>query len=179
MHGGRTFAAIDFETASRSPRSACALGVVRVECSRIVARRAWLLRPPGRGFLFSRIHGITWSRVQRAPSFEDIWPELSLMLSSAAFIAAHNARFDRSVLLACCRAARVSFPRVPFLCTLQLVRRTWGISPTGLPTVCRRLGIPLRHHDPLSDAEASACIVLRAWGRSGFPQAMTRSETRA
>jgi DNA polymerase-3 subunit epsilon len=141
---------------------------VRVEGGRIVARRRWLLRPQVRRFLFSHIHGVTWSRVRWARSFEEIWPELSLLLASVSFIAAHNARFDRSVLLACCRVAQVSLPRAPFLCTLQLARRTWGIFPTMLPAVCHRLGIPLHHHDPVSDAEASACIVLKAWEASGF-----------
>ena len=36
------------------------------------------------------------------------------------------------------------------------------MSPAKLPDVCAYLGLPLRHHDPLSDAEASARIVIAA-----------------
>lgn len=45
---------------------------------------------------------------------------------------------------------------------MKLARRTWGLRPAKLPDVCRHLGIGLRHHDALSDAEACARIVLAA-----------------
>ena len=45
---------------------------------------------------------------------------------------------------------------------VELARRQWGISPADLPSVCRRLEISLRHHDPESDALACAQIVLAA-----------------
>ena len=54
-----------------------------------------------------------------------------------------------------------TFP-LPFVCTMQLARQTWGVRPTRLPDVCRFLGIPLQHHDALSDAEAAARIVIAA-----------------
>jgi DNA polymerase-3 subunit epsilon len=47
---------------------------------------------------------------------------------------------------------------------VRLARRVWGIYPTRLSDVCRRLGIPLRHHDAASDAEACARIVIAAGG---------------
>ena len=46
-------------------------------------------------------------------------------------------------------------------------RRLGPVYPTKLPDVCRRLGIALRHHDALSDAEACARIVLAACECSG------------
>ena len=52
------------------------------------------------------------------------------------FLAAHNASFDRSVLLACCARYRLRAPRTPFTCTVQLARAQWGIYPTTLPDVC-------------------------------------------
>jgi DNA polymerase III epsilon subunit-like protein len=42
------FVALDFETATCDSDSACALGVVVVQGSRIVRRRRWLMRPPHR-----------------------------------------------------------------------------------------------------------------------------------
>ncbi len=162
------FVAIDFETADYGRDSACAVGMARVEGGRIVRREKRFVRPPRRWFVFDYIHGITWDRVAREPSFRTLWPELRAVLEGARFIAAHQASFDRSVLEACCAAARVAVPRTPFECTVKLARRIWGIRPTTLPFVCGVLGIRLRHHDPLSDAEACARIVLAAHREGGL-----------
>ena len=48
---------------------------------------------------------------------------------------------------------------------IRLAREAWGVYPTKLPDVCRYLGIPLRHHDAASDAEACARIVIAAEAR--------------
>lgn len=159
---GGTFAAIDFETADHGPDSACAVGVVRVEGGRIVGRVAVLIRPPRPVVLFTRVHGLTWAVLRDAPPFADAWPKLAPLLDGVGFLAAHNAPFDRRVLAACCSTAGHSVPVRPFVCTVQLARRRWGQKPNNLPAVCRRLGIPLAHHDALSDAEACARIVLAA-----------------
>ncbi|MDB5312015.1 MAG: polC [Gemmataceae bacterium] len=156
------FVAIDFETADYGPDSACAVGLVRVEKMTVVRREAVLLRPPRSRFLFTHIHGITWPMVAAAPTFADAWPSLAAMLDGAAFLAAHNAPFDRRVLAACCAAAGHPIPALPFVCTVQLARRRWRLSPNNLPAVCRRLGIGLIHHDAGSDAEACARIVIAA-----------------
>ena len=78
------------------------------------------------------------------------------------FVAAHNASFDRSVLLRCCAETGLSPPPLTFQYTVRLAREVWGLRPTTLPDVCRHLEIPLRHHDAMSDAEACAKIVLAA-----------------
>lgn len=156
------FVAIDFETANTSPDSACAVGLVRVERGRIVRRLTTLLRPPTREFTFTYVHGLTWSDCAGAPTFAAIWPELTAMCAGVDFLAAHNASFDESVLRACATRARLSMPTARFECTVRLARATWGIYPTKLPNVAARLGIPLRHHDAASDAEACARIVMAA-----------------
>ncbi len=156
------FVAIDLETADRPADSACAVALVRVEGLRIVERKSCLLRPPRRNFLFSYVHGIRWADVANAPTFASAWPALSAMLHGAAFLAAHNASFDRRVLQTCCGAAGLAVPPQPFECTLQMARRVWRLKPAKLPDVCAHLGIALRHHDPASDAEACARIVIAA-----------------
>jgi DNA polymerase-3 subunit epsilon len=170
-----SFVAIDFETADRGSDSACAMAMVRVEGLRIVERRCCLLRPPRRRFLFTYVHGITWDDVAEASPFSEVWPELSRLLNGATFLAAHNASFDQSVLNACCRFAGLLPPQLPFTCTMQLARKIWGIYPTRLPDVCARLGFPLRHHDPSSDAEACARIVIEASRGSDRRRANRRS----
>ncbi len=157
-----TFVAIDFETADNWPDSACAVGLVRVEAMTVVQRKSVLIRPPRSRFLFTHIHGITWEKVKEAAQFAEAWDQLAPLLDGASTLVAHNAPFDRRVLAACCSAGGLRVPDLPVLCTVQLARRRWGQKPNDLPSVCRRLGIELVHHDPGSDAEACARIVIAA-----------------
>ena len=156
--------AIDFETADYGADSACAVGLVRVEDGRIVRRESRLIRPPRSEFAFTWIHGITWDDVRNQPTFGQVWPELSDIFDGVEFIGAHNAPFDRGVMRSCCAAAGLTPPDLPFKCTVQVARKTWSIRPTKLDNVCKALGIPLKHHDAASDAEACARILIAAGG---------------
>lgn len=158
----KTFVALDFETAAISRTSACSLGFVVVKGGRVVERKHFFIRPPRRQFMFSHIHGITWDDVCNAPTFGEIWDEVRCHLRAAQFLAAHNASFDEGVLNRCCEVARVKPPSRPFVCTVDLARTYLNIYPTDLPRVCKKLRIPLKHHDALSDAKACARIVVAA-----------------
>lgn len=157
-----TFVAIDFETATAWRDSACAVGVAAGCGGRVVHSCTYLIRPPRPQFTFTGVHGLRWEHVCDAPTFAELWPALRGWIDDAAFVAAHNAAFDRSVLHACCARYGLHPPRARFICTVQLARSQWGIRPTKLPNVCRRLSIPLHHHDARADAEACARIVLAA-----------------
>ncbi len=171
------FTAIDFETANYYRHSACAVGLVRVEAGRIVEKKACLIRPPDRWFKFTHIHGITWEQVKDAPTFRQIWPEIEPMIRQADFLAAHNASFDRSVLMRTCEHYGIAPPPVEFRCTVKLAREVFGIYPTRLPDVCRRLNIRLdAHHHALADALACARIVLHA--AESAPDALQPSSCR-
>lgn len=156
------FLAIDFETASHSRASACAVGLVLVKGRRIVAEETFLIRPPEPEFHFTYIHGLTWDDVAGAPTFGELWPAIGEMADRADFFAAHNAPFDKSVLHQCCEAYDIPVPPQPFTCTVSLARAQWGIYPTKLPNVCEELGIPLNHHNAASDAMACAKIIMAA-----------------
>jgi DNA polymerase-3 subunit epsilon len=156
------FVALDFETADRGSDSACAIALMRVEGESIVERRKCLIRPPRLSFTFSYIHGITWRHVKDQPTFAGIWPALAPMLDGVAFVAAHNASFDRRVLQSCCAAAGLPAPETPWICSLMLSRRAWRLRSNRLPDVAAHIGFALNHHDPESDAEACARIVLAA-----------------
>ena len=172
----RPFAAIDFETADHGPDSACAIGVVRVEGLKIVARETVLIRPPRPRIVFTYVHGITWAMVAAAPAFNDVWAQVAPLLEGVEYLAAHNASFDRRVLTACCAAHGLAVPLHPFVCTVQLARRHWAMKPANLPAVCRRLGIGLIHHHAGSDAEACARIVIAAAGGSAASAESLRVE---
>lgn len=159
-----TFVALDFETADSGADSACSIGLVTVVDGKIVDRQHHFIRPPRSMFLFTYIHGITWEMVKDKPTFKELWPQIKKTLEEADFIAAHNASFDKRVLEAC---SGLPAPR-PFTCTVQLARKTWKLKPAKLNNVCQFLGIELKHHEALSDAEACARIVLAA--QAAFPQ---------
>ena len=155
-----TFVALDFETANQRPDSACAMALVRVENGVIVERACHLIRPPSRRFQFERIHGISLDSVASAAAFPEVWALAAAVLRDTQSLAAHNASFERKVLRGCFRRYGLTAPAFRFACTVQLARDRLGIRPACLSNVCRQLGITLRHHDPLSDAEACARIVL-------------------
>lgn len=154
------FVAIDFETADRHRDSACAVGIVRVEGTKITDSVVRLIKPPRRKFEFTYIHKITWPMVESEPNFRELWPDLAPYFEDIDFLAAHNATFDQKILKACCDSYSLAYPGLPFLCTVQLARKEFQIFPTKLPDVCKSLDIELNHHDALSDAHACAQIVI-------------------
>jgi DNA polymerase-3 subunit epsilon len=156
------FVALDFETADYGPDSACAISVVVVHGTTIARSVTRLIRPPRKHIVFSYLHGITWSHVARQPTFRELWPEMRPLFDGVDFVAAHNARFDKGVMHACCQEGGFDLPGIEFLCTVKLARRVWSIYPTKLPDVCRQLKIQLKHHDAESDATACAQIVVEA-----------------
>jgi DNA polymerase III subunit epsilon len=156
------FVAIDFETANYQANSACSVGLVKVIDNVIVDKAVYLIRPPTREFAFTYIHGLTWSHVAKQDHFGSLWPKIESLLTGADFLAAHNASFDKRVLAACCATYGLQIPPLPFQCTVQVARRTWGIYPTKLSNVCEVLKIELNHHEALSDANACAQIILEA-----------------
>lgn len=153
--------AIDFETSGHAAHSACAVGLARIEGGRVSDVFYHLLRPPSSRVLFTQIHGLTWAMLKDAPLFSELWAEMSAFLRGAQFLLAHNASFDRRVLLACCRAAGLPGPGLPFLCTLKGARRSLPLPSKKLNKVCEHFGIALNHHHAASDAAACAEIYLR------------------
>ena len=136
--------------------------MVLVENQTVISTWTQLIRPPRSSFVFTYIHGISWSNVKNKPVFADIWPEVEKLLAGVDFIAAHNASFDRSVLNTCCQMASVTAPKKPYVCTVKVARTAWNLRPTKLSDVCTQLRIPLKHHDATSDAQACARILLAA-----------------
>lgn len=164
-----TILAIDFETANQSTNSACQLGIVRLEGWRIVDARSWLIRPPSDDFVFTYIHGLAWEDVHDQPDWGGLWTELRPHFEGVDYLAAHNAPFDRGVLEGCCAHHNLVPPPMPYLDTVQVARKVWKIFPTKLNLVCQQRGIPLDHHEALSDAKACAQILIQAHAEGWEP----------
>lgn len=154
------WAAIDFETATRSRTSACALGVVIVDDGREVARQAWLIRPPANRYEATNvaIHGIHPSSTEHAPGFAQVWAEAMYMIGDRPLVA-HNAGFDIGVVRRCCERAGLPLTSHAYFCTVQLARRAFpDLGAWKLPIVAAHVGSELQHHDALSDATACSRI---------------------
>ncbi|MEQ8666044.1 MAG: 3'-5' exonuclease [Rhodospirillales bacterium] len=157
-----TFAALDFETATYQRNSACALAVVKVADGQVAESFSTLIRPPTDEFRFTGIHGLTWDDVKASPTFADIFPAVDAILAGCDFLVAHNAPFDRGVFNACCTHYGMPEPGHRWSCTVRAARAAWDLPSHKLNVVCEHLGIPLDHHEALSDARACARIAIAA-----------------
>jgi DNA polymerase-3 subunit epsilon len=158
-----SWVAIDFETANAARSSACALGVAVVTTSGAVHSKAWLIKPPTLDFnpYNIMIHNITPDMVRTAPTLADLWPEIGPLLEGRTAVA-HNAAFDFSVLRSTLDTYALPYPNMNYHCTVGFAKRAWpDLHNHKLSTMCDHLKIPLNHHDPESDARASAHIALK------------------
>ena len=152
---------IDFETADYQADSACAIGLARMRGGLVVDTFYSLIRPPRPRVYFTRIHGLTWAMLKSAPSFAELWPAVRDFLGNAPRLVAHNAGFDKRILLGCCVAAGQLAPETPFYCTCKGARRGLSLPDNKLNTVCGHFGIALDHHHAGSDASATAQVYAR------------------
>lgn len=156
------FVAIDFETANARRNSACSLGMIQYE-NGAYTRKSWLIKPEPLDFnpFNIQIHGITPQMVRKAPTFEEVWHEISDMLESN-IVVAHNAAFDMSVIRYSLEQYNLRYPSIDYLCTLKLAQKALpGLINYKLPTVARHIGFDFKHHDALEDAFAAAELLIK------------------
>ena len=166
---GQSFAALDFETATGKRSSACAVGVVVFEQGLPTDTLHKLIRPPGN--LYSsyntNLHGIGPSDTRHAPGFPDVWDQVTQLLGER-MVVAHNTDFDMSVLRASAKHYRYAPNSFPFVCTYRTARAVMpGAGTWRLNVLADRFGMPLPHHDPLSDAKAAGLLWLALLDRFG------------
>ncbi|MBL3700613.1 3'-5' exonuclease [Leucobacter luti] len=165
------FTAIDFETANNHPSSACAVGMVRVRDGKIVDQAEWLIRPPVAHPQFLsfnvKIHGITADMVVAARDWAGQLDELRDFIGDDVAVA-HNASFDMGVIRAACAETVTPTPRLKYLCSVQVSRKTYDIPSHRLPLAAAAAGYgEFAHHNALADSEACAAIVIDAARRHG------------
>lgn len=162
------FCAIDFETATHERNSACELGICIVENGAITETKTWLIKPPSFPY-FNRhniaVHGITPEEVADAPTFEEVWYDVERLMYGNLMIA-HNASFDAGVLRACIDYYGFFKPKINYLCSIQLARKSWqGLPSYGLKPLANHHQIQFKHHRAGADAEVCAKISLLAFER--------------
>lgn len=158
------FVAIDFETATNKPESACAVGIVRVVNEVIVDEFYSLIRPPENTYSYynTKVHGITAEDTLEAPEFHEIFPKIQELMAGKTIVA-HNESFDRNVMYHTLEYHGLAFKdlnlKSRWECTVKIYRKK-GLSKVNLAACCRRYDIPLDHHNALSDARACALLYL-------------------
>ena len=158
------FIAIDFETASNRYNSACSLGLAFVKNSKIVDQKYYLIKPPGKFVSYNiKIHGLTEEDVKNAPTWEEIWPEINALTKNSLLIA-HSAKFDISVLIACCNYYNLPLPHFQYVDSINLFRAAYPTHQKASLDYCSHLlSIKLEnHHNAIEDAIACAQIAIKS-----------------
>ena len=159
------FVSIDFETAKYSRESACSVGLVKFRNGEAVDTYYSLIRPPELYIRpdFTDIHGLTVDDVKDAPTFADIWDSAVKPFINGFPLAAHNAPFDMSVLLAVLEWYELPVPDLSCFCTLALARYTWPrLKSHALGFLAKKFAIVYNAHNALDDAMTCGKLVLLA-----------------
>ncbi len=90
----------------------------------------------------------------------------------AGRITVAHSYFDKGALAAACRVHHRTMVETTWLDSVRVAKRAWPELPSHkLNVVSKHLGIPLRHHDALSDARAAGLIVVKAIDHTRIPLA--------
>ena len=163
------FVVIDVETACSRVSSICQIGIVGFRGGRVLFEYETLVDPRDEFSRFNtRIHGISADHVAGQPCFGDVHDVVHGHLGGRVTVA--HSYFDKGALAAACRAHDRPMVETTWLDSVRVAKRAWPDLPSHkLNTVSRHLGIPLKHHDALSDARAAGMIVVRAIEHTGMP----------
>ena len=164
------FVALDFETATADPASACSVGIVIIKNSVIVDEYYSLIRP--RQLVFDsgniQVNGITPEMVRNAGDFAAVWPEIAKRLEGET-VAAHYAAFDIKVLKASLGDYDLENPAIRYVCSWVIGKAVWpDLVSYRLDVLAKRIGFSFTHHNALEDAKACALVLLRACEDTGI-----------
>lgn len=162
------FVVIDVETACSRVSSICQIGIVGFRGGSVLFEYETLLDPRDHFSSFNtRIHGIAAEHVVGRPCFGDVHAVVDGHLAGRTTVA--HSYFDKSALTAACRVHGRQTIETVWLDSVRVAKRAWPELPNHkLNVVSRHLGIPLKHHDALSDARAAGMIVVEAIAHTGI-----------
>ncbi len=169
----KNYTVFDVETANRQRESVCSIGIVRVENSKIVFKKEYLIDPEC-PFCADNIaiHGIWPSMVQNAPSFGQLWGEIQPYFADCILVA-HGAKgMDLGALVKSQMRYHIPTQPLQYVCTLELAKKllTRAEYPSfRLNNLCAQLGVPLEHHHNALD-DALACQGLLDYFNREYPQ---------
>ena len=152
---------IDFETCNSSRMSVCAMGIVLFKDGKVLSRRYRFVKPPREHLYFEprimAIHGIKRKDVLSADEFDILWSNEIEKLFSDKLIVFHNSAMEAAALRQLFEYFDID-TKLCYIDTLQVARRINGRNGNRLNQLADRFGLPLDHHNPLSDAEVGGWI---------------------
>lgn len=153
-----TFLFVDVETATRSNDFICAIGVIVVKNGK--EKVFYSLINPKTHITNTSIHGISDSDVIDAPAIDEYWDNIASFLEDDYVIIGHNIAFDISVIDKDLERFGISFNPTRKVDTMAVAKDIlYNFSTQSgdlkLDTICRRLNIPLKHHNAESDIVAT------------------------
>lgn len=156
------FAVLDLETTGLFPGGhdrVVEIAVLRLDGEGCAEEPFVTLINPERDLGPVGIHGLTGSDVLGAPAFRNIAGEVLRRLRGRVIVG-HNVAFDLRFLRSEFSRMGISFPSLPSVCTMQLVRELgMGLPSHRLSNCCAAFGIPhSESHSALSDASATATL---------------------
>lgn len=153
------FVALDVETANRNRYSICSIGMVKFKDGDILDTYYKLINPDESFSLENiRIHGIQEHEVITAPRFYNLSYEIERFIGGRPVVA-HNATFDMGALKDNYNRYGLDIAPLKYACSYQLARAVRkNFYNYKLSTISNYYGIPLTHHDALSDARAAGLI---------------------
>lgn len=163
------FVVIDVETACSNVSSICQIGIVGFRGGVVDFEYETLVDPLDRFSSWNvRIHGITAEHVFGQPCFADVHAVVDRHLGGRVTVS--HSYFDKGALAAACRVHSRPMIQNTWLDSVRIAKRAWPqLASHRLNVVAAHLGIPLQHHDALSDARAAGLIVVRAIQQTGIP----------
>ncbi len=150
------YVAIDFETASHLPDSACSIGLVKMDGTGAVLDTYYsLIRPKEPQFdpICFQIHHLDPLDILASPTMKDLWEDIRAFIADYPLVA-HNAPFDIKVLRSTLEAWGIPPLHNDYFCTLSLSRRLWKGQPSyKLTSLASSLGWQYDAHNALADSE--------------------------
>jgi DNA polymerase-3 subunit epsilon len=158
------FVVVDVETANADLSSICQIGIASF-CNGDLADVWESLVDPQDYFspVNISIHGIDEYRVQNAPKWAEVLPQVASRLEEEIVVS--HTPFDRLALARACERSNLARFDCTWLDSARVVRRAWpqfSRSGYGLSNVAAYFGIDYRAHDALEDARCAGLLLLRA-----------------
>lgn len=179
------FVAIDFETANSQRSSPIQIGLVRVVGGVARAPQVSTIMPPlgRREFAPANtlVHGLTSADIHGAPEWPEIHRRLQMYVGDLPLVA-HNASFERSVIVQTSELHGFLAQAFDYRCTLAMSRRlvpkaTGAVDNHKLDTMAAHFGVvQVAHHDAGDDALVGANLALQLLAMPGGMDAFERAK---
>lgn len=154
------FVALDIETANDNRYSICSIGLVKFKDGDAIDTYYSLIDPEEEFDYFNvMIHGITEVDIVDSPTFPEIRDEILSFIASRPVVA-HFAQFDIGAFKDNYDRYGLEYDEINYACSYFLAKAlNKGFINYKLNTLSKHYGIELKHHDALSDANASGQLI--------------------